>query len=463
MTGYSPAAVLAATIGDNPFIPEAVKDGLTSPQARFLADTALESLYGGAAGGGKSVALLAGALQYAENAGYHAIILRRTFPQLSQPGALIPMSHEWGLRRKGARWDGSKHRWTFPNGGTLTFGHVQNDNDVYNYQGANYSYVAFDELTQFTEFPYRYLFSRVRRRADDDVPVRIRSASNPGGIGHEWVKARFISPMEPKPGRTFHRALLADNPHLDRAAYLKSLAELPELVRDQLENGDWDAFVGGKFDVSCIGRFNWLPLSPSQPRGKIRLPDGTQFDPWACRRFCTVDPASTADRQNDPTVISTWCDGPKGELIWLGCHRGWFDFADVVDEVVTVAEFWRPAVILIEAVAANNGIFKLAARKPGLPVGRCHPLGLDKLARATSAVYAVNGGRVFIPRDDPMFPVDDVLGELSRFTGDDKLDAHDDIVDTLSYASNRVGSTGGVAPQAAGQMADRFRAVGRRI
>jgi predicted phage terminase large subunit-like protein len=223
---------LRQTVTENPFVPVVP----TEPQAVFLTVPAKEVMYGGAAGGGKSIALLAGALQYVTESGYSALLLRRTFADLNLPDALIPLSHQW-LRGTSAKWSEQKHEWTFPTGATLTFGYLETEADKYRYQGAAFQFIGFDELTQFTETQYRYLFSRLRRRESSDVPVRMRSATNPGGIGHEWVRRRFID--SGGPDRLFIPAMLEDNPYLDAQAYEASLAELDVVTRAQLRKGDW--------------------------------------------------------------------------------------------------------------------------------------------------------------------------------------------------------------------------------
>ena len=205
-------------------------------QAEFIALDCREALYGGAAGGGKSDALLMAALQYVHVPGYAALILRRTFRDLNQPDAIMARSHAW-LRGTAARWNDRDKRWTFPSGATLTFGYLDTENDVYQYQGAALQFIGFDELTQFPERPYRYLFSRLRRLHGVDVPLRMRAATNPGGLGHEWVRRRFIEPGSPE--RPFVPAKLRDNPSLDADEYRASLAELDTTTRQQLEDGVW--------------------------------------------------------------------------------------------------------------------------------------------------------------------------------------------------------------------------------
>ncbi len=192
-----------------------------------------EAFYGGQVGGGKSDALLMGALMYADVPGYSAMIFRRTFSDLSQPDALIPRSHEW-LGPTPAKWSEQKHSWTFPSGATLSFGYMAHENDKYNYQGSAAQYYGWDELTQFEESQYLYLLSRLRRRANSPVPLRVRSASNPGNIGHEWVYERFV--VGPHP---FVPASLDDNPHLATEEYRKNLEELDDVTRAQLLEGQW--------------------------------------------------------------------------------------------------------------------------------------------------------------------------------------------------------------------------------
>lgn len=211
-------------------------------QAEFLALTDLEALYGGAAGGGKSDALLMAALQYVDVPSYAALLLRRTYQDLALPGAIMARSHEW-LANTAAHWDGLNHRWRFPSTASLSFGYLDTERDKYRYQSAEFQFIGLDEETQFPESWYVYLLSRLRRLKGSVVPLRARGATNPGGIGHKWVKRRFIDP-ETRVG-PFVASTLDDNPFIDQVEYEKALDRLDATTRQQLRHGVWVQDSGG--------------------------------------------------------------------------------------------------------------------------------------------------------------------------------------------------------------------------
>lgn len=228
----------------------------TDKQAAFLALDCREAFYGGAAGGGKSDALLMAALQHIDVPGYAALILRRTYADLSLPKALLDRAREW-FSGTDAVWSQRDKRWTFPSGATITFGYLQNENDKYRYQSSEFQYIAFDELTQFSETQYTYLFTRLRKPstgAAASVPLRMRSASNPGNVGHGWVKRRFIQGWDRKSttheidGRMFVFAKLTDNQYIDQDEYRASLHATEPALATQMEHGDWDILAGAFFE-----------------------------------------------------------------------------------------------------------------------------------------------------------------------------------------------------------------------
>lgn len=236
-------------------------------QFLVLADV-LEVLFGGAAGGGKSEAVLMAAAQYLHVPGYSALLLRESFTDLMQPKALIPRSKEWWMQTD-ASWDGQGHRWTFPceGGGfsTIGFGYLDRDDSVYQYQSAEFQFIGVDELTQHSEFRYRYMFSRLRKPKIGplgSVPLRMRAGTNPGGKGHDWVKGRFIEPQTRQSGSVFVPSKLEDNPTLDADEYRMSLSHLDPVSREQLLAGDWDIVEGNLFQRP------WFVLSKEPPAAK---------------------------------------------------------------------------------------------------------------------------------------------------------------------------------------------------
>lgn len=233
----------------------------TPKQAAFLLLTNREAFYGGAAGGGKSDALLMAALQYVDIPGYRAILFRRTYADLSLPGALMDRAHTWLSPFPDVKWNEKDKTFTFPSGATLTFGYLEHDNDKYRYQGSEFQFIGFDELTHITLNSYRYMFSRLRRLLGSEIPLRVRGASNPGGTGHEWVKLRFLI-EGPEKNRVFIPAGLDDNPHLDADEYKESLAELDPITREQLMNGNWEV----KTDHGIFDR-DWFEIIDAIPPG----------------------------------------------------------------------------------------------------------------------------------------------------------------------------------------------------
>jgi predicted phage terminase large subunit-like protein len=232
-------------------------------------------LYGGAAGGAKSSALLMASLQYVMVQGYSAILFRRTFRDLSLPGALLDRSKEW-LMPTDALWRGQENCWEFPSGAKLAFGYLDTEQDKYRYQSAEFQFIGFDELTQFTEDQYRYLFSRLRRLKDSHIPLRMRSASNPGGIGHDWVKQRFMVEGV-KYNRAFIPAKLTDNPYIDQASYIKSLSNLDPITLRQYLDGDWSARHGGA--IFKREKFEVVEQAPSDLTDVVRYWDKAATKP----------------------------------------------------------------------------------------------------------------------------------------------------------------------------------------
>ena len=206
-----------------------------------------QSLYGGAAGGGKSDALLMAAAQHVGQPGYAALIFRRTFADLALPGAIMDRALDWWKTAPGVSWDGTNKTFRFPSGAKISFAYLQHGGDELRYQGAEFQYVGWDELTQFpNRRQYSYLLSRIRRPANSAIPLRSLSASNPGGPGHAWVAEDFDVENDGN-GHPFYPARVVDNPYIDRTAYIAGLMHLHPTTRAQLLSGDWRAREPGDY------------------------------------------------------------------------------------------------------------------------------------------------------------------------------------------------------------------------
>ena len=190
------------------------------PQTDFLAAGEKDVLYGGAAGGGKSFAMLIDPLRSCHHPQHRALILRKSMPELRE---LIDKSRElYPKAFKGARFREVEKLWNFPSGAKIEFGFLERDADVYRYQGQAYSWIGFDEITHLpTEFGWNYLASRFRT-TDPALPTFLRCTSNPGGVGAHWVKKRYVEPSDYNKTfvghdgltRKFIPARLQDNPFL---------------------------------------------------------------------------------------------------------------------------------------------------------------------------------------------------------------------------------------------------------
>ena len=224
------------------------------PQTDFLAAGETDVLYGGAAGGGKSYAMLVDPLRFAHRAAHRALILRRSMPELRE---LIDKSRElYPKAFPGCRYREVEKLWNFPSGAKVEFGFLERDADVYRYQGQAYSWIGFDEITHLpTEFSWNYLASRLRTTDSEIVPY-MRCTANPGGSGAQWVKKRYISPAPPNESfmgddgitRKFIPARLNDNPYLAQdGRYEQMLKSLPPTQRKQLLEGNWEIAEGAAF------------------------------------------------------------------------------------------------------------------------------------------------------------------------------------------------------------------------
>lgn len=269
-------------------LPKAVREDLQDrkvlfhpnegPQTEFLAAGEKDVLYGGAAGGGKSFAMIVDPLRYCHKKAHRALILRRSMPELRE---MIDKSRElYPQAFPGAKFREVEKLWNFPSGAKVEFGFLERDADVYRYQGQAYSWIGFDEITHLpTEFSWNYLASRLRT-TDPEIQTYLRCTANPGGVGAHWVKRRYIEPSESNTSftgtdgltRKFIPAKLADNPYLaNDGVYEQMLKSLPPIQRRQLLEGNWEVAEGAAFvefdpNVHVITPFE-LPIAWERVKG----------------------------------------------------------------------------------------------------------------------------------------------------------------------------------------------------
>lgn len=208
-------------------------------------------------------------------------------------------SKEW-LAGTDAQFKTLENTWAFPSGAKLAFGYLDTEKDKFRYQGAEFQFIGFDEVTQFTEDQYRYLFSRLRRLENSYIPLRMRAASNPGGVGHDWVKRRFII-EGPSNNRVFVPAKLQENPYLDQEGYIESLNQLDPITRRQYLEGDWNARHGGSMFVREKAEI--IPQAPANLEQTV----------------CYIDKAATKPKENnkDPDYTAILFMGIKNGVTYI--------------------------------------------------------------------------------------------------------------------------------------------------
>lgn len=340
----------------------------TEKQLAFLETPDFEALYGGAAGGGKSSAALMDHARFVDRPSYSGLLLRRTYADLSLPGALMDRAHEWWTGT-GATWNDRDKRWRFPSGATIQFGYCETSKDVYRYQGSEFHRIGVDELTQWAIEPYQFLMSRIRRGVADGIPLGIRGYTNPGGIGHKWVKERFVDRATAV--GPFIPALLPDNPHVDQESYRAALERLADTTRDQLLLGLWVQDEAGRV-------YRYARAANAIPE----LPERTGWRGIIC--------ADLGASEREPTsgfVVALW--HPRDKTVYI--PESWKEAgiipATLAERIHETQARWRDRGVDIEEVILDEGAlgkgygnemrqrYKLAAR----PADKPNKLGYRKL------------------------------------------------------------------------------------
>ena len=353
------------------------------PQTEFLAASEREVLYGGAAGGGKSVGLLADPMRYFSNKNFNGLILRRTNDELRE---LIWKSQEvYPQAYPGAKWQEKKSQWVFPSGARLWMTYLERPEDVLRYQGQAFSYIGFDELTQHpTPFAWDYMRSRLRT-TDPDLPIFMRATTNPGGPGHSWVKKMFIDPApantafsakdletgeeltypdghekagKPLFDRRFIPATLRDNPYLyQEGSYEANLLSLPEMQRRQLLEGDWAIADGAAFGEFKQSIHVVDPFKIPVEWRRFRSCD-FGYSSWSAVHWYAIDPAYETlivyrelyvNKHTARDLAAKIMELEKGEKMSYGVldsscwhNRGQIG-PSIAEEMISMGCKWRPS------------------------------------------------------------------------------------------------------------------------
>jgi predicted phage terminase large subunit-like protein len=406
--------------------------------------------------------LLAESLRDADSPHCRAVLFRRTYPELEEVWAradrLLPTI------LPGVKASSSTHEFRLPAGGKLFLRHLAEEDSVQIHRSSEYSFIGFDELTTFTEAQYRFLFSRAR--SAKGLRVRIRAATNPGGIGHAWVKKRWApwldpsSPQRAAPGqllhfltnsktgedvfvpegtpgalsRTFIPARLEDNRTLSEADpdYRARLSALDPLSRAQLAEGDWEARPA----PGLFFRREWAPVVSSSPS--------------KARRVRAWDRAATeASHGRDPdwTVGLRLSHDSESDLFFIEhVERLRGNPGTVKSTIKALALSEKDSVEQALALDPGQaGVFEGDEYLKALvgAVVSLHRETGDKItrARAVSALFAPSPGSSvgrFRLVDGPWVP--ELLAELEAFPSKE----HDDQVDALSLAFRVLASGGGI-------------------
>ncbi len=367
----------------------------TAKQNLLHGSDADESLYGGAAGGGKSKALVMDAFFRAcRTPGLMVYLFRRTYRELED--TLIREARRSIPLPAVGKYVGGEHEIRLHNGSFMLFRHCENDGDKEKYQGAEIHALYIDELTHFPKDVYEYLKTRLRAPKAIGVKPVVRCTANPGGVGHAWVKDYFVDP-HPGGGRHIRRvysktldeyqdrvvefipAKVTDNPHIS-ADYVFELEQKPDALRRALLEGNWDAFEGQVFT-------EWRN-DPEHYRDRRFTHVIDPFPiPADWRRYRSFDFGYSR-----PFSVGWWAADPQGRLYrfseWYGCQR---------DRGIgsNVGARMQPGKIAEEIAAFEKQYM------PGLPViGIADPSIFDESRGESVAQLMARHGVYFDPADN---------------------------------------------------------------
>jgi predicted phage terminase large subunit-like protein len=331
------------------------------------------------------------------------------------------------LSDKSATFYDKRHQWRFPSGATVTFGFLELERHKYRYQGSTYQYIAFDELTQFTESQYTYLLSRLSKRTGVDIPLRMRATTNPGGYGHEWVRRRFIEEGVASK-RPYIPARLEDNPFVDQESHEEMLKGLSAIEYAQLRLGDWDVVEGGTKFNSAWFEGKTIHNVPNDLEAVVRYWDLAATEP---------------SKGRDPD----WTVGAKvgyknGEYFVIDIARARASAHNVEKLIRDVAISDGKAVQVFmeqEPGASGKSLCDHYAREvlPGFAF-KAHRSTGSKDVRANPVASALEGGRMWFLNGPWLRAMIDEMTMFPYGQHDDQVDALSGSVDVLSSMCRKI-------------------------
>lgn len=438
------------------------------PQTQFLSTEADIAFYGGAAGGGKSYALLLEPLRHMNNPLFGGVIFRKNSTQVRNEGGLwdesFPIFSKFSAHPREAFLE-----WTFPSGARLKFSHLEHERTVYDWQGAQIPYIGFDELTHFSETQFIYMLSR--NRSTSGIPGYVRGTCNPDVISwvRRWVDW-YINPDTgyPVPERsgvvrwfirkddamhwgdsreemldrfgpeeapksfTFIPSKVTDNLILMEKdpAYIANLKALSRVERERLLGGNWNI----RPSAGNFFQRHWFPVVDAVPSGwnqSLRFWDRAATKPSESNR----DPDWTRGLKLFKYPDGRWC------VVDLKSDRNTPFYIEKLIKEVAYHDGQHTRIVSQQdpgsaGVAEGDAFIRMLQ---GFDV-RTVVYGRDKATRAKPVSAQCEAGNVMVLRSRWN---EEFFSELENFSDNDKEYAHDDIVDVLSGAFNEL--AGGVS------------------
>lgn len=410
--------------------------------------------------------LLMAALQFVDVPGYNALIIRKTLADAKMPSSILFRARQW-LGHTDAIWKGDEHTWYFPSGATLKFGKLAQIGDAQTYQGSEFSFLAYDESTQLLGSDMEYVSTRLRHpqcphHKEPDwrcqvchaygmvskVPLRIRSATNPGGVSHMYVKQRYQIEAIPgktgptgkplyagtHPKRVHVPAFIHDNPFIDKDAYIDRLSDLTDPVtRDQLLSGDWGVTVAGRFKLA------WKRFYKTR-RNFVEMIDGGSCPESHLETFLIIDPAASRDatpgteelkkKGQSYTAMGVMSATPDGHLLIRYAERHQQEIPHTKHAIRRLYQmFPEIRFVGMELSSLSTHFYQMLANE-GFNMKAFTTGGRDKLARSAEATNRMESGRIWFPEEQSEWQAE-LDAEIFTWTGDP--DQTDDQVDWLCY------------------------------